>query len=580
MSLLSLLHCTALLANALTTVPPRSITPYRGPNVSLVRLARNVYATAFADVTDAAMNSNSLIVVNDDDVLVVDTQDTPAAADAVIREIRKLTAKPVRFVVTTHYHGDHHFGNQRYQAAYPGVQFVGHPNTRDDALNLEAPALRAWADTGLPAEIARLRQSLTTSANSAPLAPKARLQIEQELARNQWWVAQLRQVRIVPPTITVSDSLVLYRTDHSQARSIVVRYIGRGNTRGDLVVYLPQERILATGDLIVSPMPYANGSFVSEWIGVLDTLRTWPLSAIVPGHGAVERDTTYLMRLQRLLVETRRQVSTAVANGLDARATLAAIQLDSARALFTGGNKNWNPVFDANYTSQAVERLYLEATGDPSYNAAHAARDSMSAAKFEAVNGRLRSVVYRGRPALQLAPLEGHEHDVDQEMFAVLTGSDFHDGVIEFDVSGARREGYSKAEDVSGFKGIVGITFRLHGDSAERVYIRPENSRLNNQLFRNRSTQYESMPDYPWQKLREAQPGVYESYADIEAGAWTHIKVEVSGRNARLYVNGAAQPSLVVTDLKNGDSHGAIALWSRISSDAYFANLSVNGVLR
>jgi hypothetical protein len=204
-----------------------------------------------------------------------------------------------------------------------------------------------------------------------------------------------------------------------------------------------------------------------------------------------------------------------------------------------------------------------------------AAQPPDSTTKLEAINARVLWVDYRGRRALKLAPLEGHERDTDQEMMAIVSGSEFKNGVIELDVSGARRLGYSTAEDVSGYKGIVGLTFRLHGDSAERFYIRPENARLNNQLFRNRSTQYEASPGYSWQRLREESPGVYESYVDLESGGWTHLRIEVSGVSARLFVNGANQPSLVVNDLKNGESRGAIALWARISSEAYFANLRV-----
>lgn len=195
--------------------------------------------------------------------------------------------------------------------------------------------------------------------------------------------------------------------------------------------------------------------------------------------------------------------------------------------------------------------------------------------KLDVKNARVLWLDYRGRHALKLAPHEGHEHDVDQEMSAVLTESEFTDGVIELDVAGARRGGYSKAEDTSGFKGFIGVSFRVHGDSAERIYIRPENARLSNQLFRNRSTQYEADPDFPWMRLRQQSPGVYESYVDLESGAWTNLRIEVSGTTARLYVNGAAQPCLVVNDLKNGVSHGKIALWTRISSEAYFANLRV-----
>jgi hypothetical protein len=195
--------------------------------------------------------------------------------------------------------------------------------------------------------------------------------------------------------------------------------------------------------------------------------------------------------------------------------------------------------------------------------------------KMALTNARVLMVDYRGRHALKLAPLEGHEHDVDQEMAAVITESDFKNGVIEVDVSGARRNGYSKATDVSGFKGIVGVSFRIRGDSAERFYVRPENSRVNDQVFRNRSTQYESDPAFPWQRLRKEAPGVYESYVDVESGAWTKLRIEVSGSKARLYVNGGAHPSLVVNDLKHGESRGKIALWARISSEAYFSNLRV-----
>ena len=196
--------------------------------------------------------------------------------------------------------------------------------------------------------------------------------------------------------------------------------------------------------------------------------------------------------------------------------------------------------------------------------------------KLDVQNARVLWVDYRGRRALKLAPREGHEHDVDQEMAAVLTESDFQNGVIEVDVSGARRKGYSTTADSTGFKGIVGISFRVRGDSAERLYVRPENSRVNDQLYRNRSTQYESDPDFPWQRLRQEHPGMYESYVDIEPGAWTRLRIEVSGATARLYVNGATQPCLVVNDLKHGESRGRIALWARISSDAYFTNLRVD----
>lgn len=198
-----------------------------------------------------------------------------------------------------------------------------------------------------------------------------------------------------------------------------------------------------------------------------------------------------------------------------------------------------------------------------------------SSTKLDLTNTDVKWVEYRGRHALKLIPLAGHEHAVNEEMYAVLAGSDFKDGTIEIDVAGARRTGYSTAEDERGFKGMIGVSFRIQNDKRETIYVRAENSRLDNQLFRNRSTQYESIPDFPWDRLREESPGMYESYADLEPGGWTKLKIEVSGTKARLFVNGATQPCLIVNDLKLGHGHGKIALWTRVSTDAYFSNLRV-----
>ena len=132
-------------------------------------------------------------------------------------------------------------------------------------------------------------------------------------------------------------------------------------------------------------------------------------------------------------------------------------------------------------------------------------------------------------------------------MLAMLTGADFHDGTIELEVAGVPRAG--APEDSRGF---IGLVFRAqdHGARGENIYLRPTNGRADDQLRRNHSAQYESEPDFPWHRLRKESPGLYESYVDLEAGAWTKMKIVVSGTTARLYVNGAEQPCLIVNDLK------------------------------
>jgi hypothetical protein len=187
------------------------------------------------------------------------------------------------------------------------------------------------------------------------------------------------------------------------------------------------------------------------------------------------------------------------------------------------------------------------------------------------VNGAAQVLTYKGRRAVRLAPPAGQEKN-DGSIFAIVNGSEFKDGTIEVDVAGAPRPG-----SAPNMKGFIGVAFRVQGNAegAEMFYIRPLNARDSDQLVRNHSVQYVSDPDFSWQRLRTENPGVYESYADLEPAAWTHLKIVVAGAKAWLYVNGAAQPCLVVNDLKRGDSHGQIALWSHTTTEAYFANLQV-----
>ena len=179
-------------------------------------------------------------------------------------------------------------------------------------------------------------------------------------------------------------------------------------------------------------------------------------------------------------------------------------------------------------------------------------------------------VTYRGRHAVRL--VEQGESTVNDPTIAVLSGSDFKDGVIEAEIAGAPRS--DAPQDMRGF---VGIAFRVqpHGSRFECFFVRPTNGRAGDQLRRNHSTQYISHPDYPWYRLREETPGVYESYTDLVPGAWTPIKIVVSGLQAQLYVNGAEQPCLVVNDLKLGETQGQIALWIGAGTEAYFSAVVV-----
>jgi hypothetical protein len=182
---------------------------------------------------------------------------------------------------------------------------------------------------------------------------------------------------------------------------------------------------------------------------------------------------------------------------------------------------------------------------------------------------------YRGRSAVHLLNNDSaiaKGNPTGGESLAIVKGLDFKDGSIEVDLVGLPRKG--AAPDTRGF---VGLAFHVQGNGErfEAFYLRFTNGRAEEQVRRNHAAQYVSEPDFPWFRLRKENPGVYESYVDIEPGAWTNLRVVVTGKKARLYVNHAAQPCLIVNDLKLGEVHGQVALWNGSDTESYFSNLRI-----
>lgn len=186
---------------------------------------------------------------------------------------------------------------------------------------------------------------------------------------------------------------------------------------------------------------------------------------------------------------------------------------------------------------------------------------------------------YNGRKAVRVMPTAASEQawaagkSGEGGGIVVLPATSFHNGTIEVEVAGKPRQGAPPEA-----RGFVGMAFRVAADASkyEAIYVRPTNARADDQLRRNHSTQYISFPDYLWLRLRTETPGKYESYVDLVSGQWTKLKIEVGGGKARLYVNDAPQPVLLVNDLKLGDSQGALALWIGVGTEAYFSNLRMS----
>ena len=181
-----------------------------------------------------------------------------------------------------------------------------------------------------------------------------------------------------------------------------------------------------------------------------------------------------------------------------------------------------------------------------------------------------RAATHQGQSGVRLV----NKANFTGEGYAAVEGPLLQDGTIEVDVAGRPLAGASE-----GARGFIGVAFRLRADDSafECFYIRPTNGRADDQLRRNHSTQYISEPGFPWQKLRSESPGVYESYVDLVTGEWTHLRVTFNGKRAQLYVNRAAQPVLIVNDLKQSPAAGGVALWIGSETEAFFRNLKVIG---
>jgi hypothetical protein len=176
---------------------------------------------------------------------------------------------------------------------------------------------------------------------------------------------------------------------------------------------------------------------------------------------------------------------------------------------------------------------------------------------------------------LQIAPgVKPASNTIDTATFALIEGTeDFANGSIE-----ATLESDLSANALPAARGFVGLAFRVAADQRhfEAIYLRPFNGRADDQVRRNHTIQYMSFPDYDFAPLRASDPGKYEAYADIGPREWIKVRIDVDGAKARLFVNGAAQPALIVNDLKMGaDAHGAVGLWIYNGTVAHFRDVKI-----
>jgi glyoxylase-like metal-dependent hydrolase (beta-lactamase superfamily II) len=312
-----------------------------------------------APYSDVGLDGNSIAIIGDDGVLVFDANGTPAAARAVLARIRKLTPQPVRYLVFSHWHWDHWYGAQVYADTFPNLVIVAHEKTRalmnGPAIAFNQPGL----DVQLPEHIRAVEESLAAAPPGSELAAKWAAHVE----RDRFFLAQKRATRHTLPTLTFTDSLTI----HLGRREIRVLHIDRAITPGDAFLYLPTERLVVTGDLLVNPLTFALFCYPDGWIRTLEWIDSLDATRTIPGHGAALSDETLLHNTLEVLKRERSLGRELEAKGVPVdqavKDVLANAQVRKLRDALIGGDAEQTQAFGYYMGDWFVRRVYAEARG-------------------------------------------------------------------------------------------------------------------------------------------------------------------------------------------------------------------------
>jgi len=346
-----------LLAVSLSAIPAHAA-PRPAP--TKVEVAAGIYLFRTASYGDVGLDGNSVVVLSSDGVLVFDANGTPAAAAAVLAEIRKMTDQPVRFIVNSHWHWDHWYGTEVYRAAFPAVQIIAHEATREmmmgPALAFNQPGL----DTQLPAYIASLETSVTAGASALPPPPDLG-RLRQLVEDDRFFLEQKRAVRHTFPNVTFTDKLTL----HFGGREVQVLHYDRAVTPGDAFLYLPEERIVVTGDLLVNPVSFALSCYPTGWLRTLERIDALDAAVIVPGHGDVRRDRELLHATMTVFRELLRQGKEAKRKGIEVDRAREAVlpSLGAPMMTITRGDPALRETFSIQLVDWYLHRVYEELDG-------------------------------------------------------------------------------------------------------------------------------------------------------------------------------------------------------------------------
>lgn len=326
----------------------------------VLELAPNVHVALVVPNPPRYVFANALIVIRTNDVLVVDAHQSPSAARVLIDEIARLTPLPVRYVVNTHWHGDHVYGNQSYAERFPDVEFIGHVSTRDDVEAKTAEGVRSEI-AELPASIRAREEWLRTGTGPGgeALTDGQIQQVSRSARLRREYLSELQGLRLIPPDLTFEDRLRL----NDPAAPVELYHFGPAHTRGDVVVYLPRQKVLAVGDLLENALPWVDeNSTPGGWADVLDEVSEVDAEILVPAHGPVLRDRALLDGEREFMRTAAEAAGRAHAVGLTLDETLERLDYSAFRWFLDPEDPRRGEPF-AEYIRRVTTRAYETTSG-------------------------------------------------------------------------------------------------------------------------------------------------------------------------------------------------------------------------
>lgn len=327
-----------------------SLTAQNRPAPTKTEIAPGIFLFTTPAYGDVGLDGNSIAILSRDGVLVFDTNGTPAASALVLAEIRTLTDQPVRWIVNSHWHWDHWYGTETYLRAFPDVRIVSHEKNRELMMGPALAFNRPFMEQQLPAYLQDMEKRAAGTPALKPL-------LDEDTA----FLEQKKNVHLVFPNVTFTDRLVIELGE----RHIEVLNYGRGVTPGDTFVYLPKEKILLLGDLIVNPVTFALSGFPTEWLRVLEKVDALDATTIVTGHGPPLHDKTLLRATMDVFRVLLREGNAAKMKGLDPDQAKEAILpgLHDLRVTITGDRPPVNEAFKSQLVDWYLHRVYEELDG-------------------------------------------------------------------------------------------------------------------------------------------------------------------------------------------------------------------------